>query len=360
MNALVKQDQAFGVMDFGGIPDFGDDYESSITESLQGVDKRNKISLQSCYFTLNKADGTVIPGGNQFLNVLIIAVNPYQSRSYFTGTFGAPDSKLVCNSTNGIAPNKYITDETLALNNCGPTCATCQYSVKGSHPSGQGKACGESLHIVVLPELDSATPYALNLSVTALIELKNYTNALKQQAKVHNKKAPIEFIRTQLYFEAFDEHGKAYPRPRLKFRALGFIDQAGVNYVKTLLDNPEVLRLAYNDEESIAQQRTAADMMNRAPQQPVFNAPGAYQQQPVAPVQQQPVYHQHPIGKTEPIQQSVYVSTAQQPVVQPQSTPAWGQPAAQPQQSAPSAAAQAVQDAIAKKRAAQQGDNFAG
>jgi len=323
MNQVVQHNADAFALDFSGVPDFGD-YESDLSQGLQGYAARNEVSLKNSWFMLNKADGTTLNCGNQTFRAIIIASNPKQSKSYFTGTFGSDDSKLACSSTNGIAPNKYVTDQQLADNGCGPTCAKCRWNVKGSSTDGKSKACSDRLHIVVLPEADPATPYAMSLSITALIALKNYVSALNQQAKVHGKKAPLEFILTEMFFEAFDANGKAHPQPRLNFRALGFVPPNVMEQVKVLRTNQEVLRLAYNDEESIAQLRTAEDMMgvSATPAPSVFNAPGAADFAFGGNVQQPPVMQQQaPVVQQAP--------QAAPPVMQQPAAPAWGQQAPQ-------------------------------
>ena len=364
MNQVVQYNADAFALDFSGVPDFGD-YESDLSQGLQGYAARNTVSLKNSWFMLNKADGTTINCGNQTFRAIIIASNPKQSKSYFTGTFSSDDSELACASTNGIAPNKYITDKQLADNGCGPTCAKCRWNVKGSSPDGKFKACGDRQHIVILPEADLATPYAMSLSITALIALKNYVSALNQQAKVHGKKAPLEFILTEMFFEAFDANGKAYPQPRLNFRALGFVSPNVMEQVKVLRTNQEVLRLAYNDEESIAQLRTAEDMMgfSATPAPSVFNAPGAAdfafggnapQNAPV--VQQAPPVMQQPAAPAWGQQQAPQVAP---PVMQQSAAPAWGQqqapqvaPPVMQQSAAPAAPAMSPAEALKAKIAA--------
>lgn len=378
MNALVQPNGNAFALDFANMPDIMN-YETAMPDSLAGGQApRNEISLKNQYFTLKKADGTVLPSFNTPLQAVILMANPYQSRTYFPEGYSATgDNQPACSSTNGIAPNLYYTDDKLVQSGSGPTCAVCPHNVNGTGQQGKGKACGTSLTLTILPlNVGDNLPFSIRLPITAIINFNDYMKNLRTMLVAGNKLpatakvAPVELFVTEMFFVPQDpKTGAMYPQPRLNFRCVAMAPFSQ-QQIKEMQINPEVKRLCYNDEESIAQQRTAADMMNRAPQQPVFNAPGAYQQPaqqpvytppyeaPAAPPAQPPVY--------TPPYEAPAAPPAQQPVVQPQATPAWGQPAGQaavPVQQ-PQAAGMSAQDIIKARIAAAQaspsGDGFAG
>ena len=104
-----------------------------------------------------------------------------------------------------------------------------------------------------------------------------------------------------------------------------------------LRTNQEVLRLVYNDEESIAQLRTAEDMMgvSATPAPSVFNAPGAAD---------------FAFGGNAP--QNAPVVQQAPPVMQQPAAPAWGQQAPVVQQAPQAAPAMSPAEALKAKIAA--------
>jgi hypothetical protein len=103
----------------------------------------------------------------QSVGVVILEYNKARSRAYFEGAYEEGKSaKPVCWSHDGIVPHETVADKQ------SPTCASCQWSVKGSRISESKKeltACAQFKRVAVVPIQDTKfTPLLLKIPQTSM------------------------------------------------------------------------------------------------------------------------------------------------------------------------------------------------
>lgn len=95
------------------------------------------ISIRSNRFTLIDAAGNKQPMQELFLDGCFVDVRDVMCKQYYADANWTPDSSdpPTCWSANGIAPSRDAGSDPT----CGPTCAVCQWNVRGSDQSMEGK-----------------------------------------------------------------------------------------------------------------------------------------------------------------------------------------------------------------------------
>jgi len=92
-------------------------------------------------------------------------------------------------------------------------CATCQQNQFGTHPSGGGKACKNTVIIAVLPpdanEIDKHDLWVLKTSPTAIRPFNKYATKISQMD------LPIGVVRTRFYFDPDSTYAS------VRFEAMG-------------------------------------------------------------------------------------------------------------------------------------------
>lgn len=129
-------------------------------------------------------------------HVVILAVEPEPGKfvkTYYEGVYNSGDSSPpTCSSSNGIAPDAWVTSKQSDF------CSTCPKNVFGSATSRSGKkakACRDSKRLWVARADDiSGTVYGLGVPVTSLKEL----SALGQQLKSFNVPISAAVIRLSM------------------------------------------------------------------------------------------------------------------------------------------------------------------
>ena len=168
------------------------------------------------------------------LDVVIVGVAPsvskiYYEKSYVEGDDNPPD----CFSLDGVAPDAN------APKKQNPTCGNCPKNAWGSRVTDAGKrakACQDSRRVALVPLGDIANeslggPMLLRVPPTSLPNLANYADFLTR------KGADIPWVGTRL---SFDED-VAYPK--LKFSALGFLDDEQAEAVAAVMEDPLIERM---------------------------------------------------------------------------------------------------------------------
>ena len=284
-NNLTTQ-QNYIIGGFDDIDDFG---ALSVIDStgLLSHQPRNRISLEGKMFTYEMADGNKVDGGHE-IEAVILNVSPYQYRTYFTGTHGNPDSKVVCASSNGLAPDDWVATKQSA------SCVLCSHSAKGSGNGGIGLACGQRKDIAVLTSKYPTTPFVISLSVTSIISLRNYVTDLTKQLRTAGKLkevkaiAPIHLFVTKLTFQSRDKDGKPIGYPVLQFNYASTLPRANWADVQALAVSEETKKLIKIDADSLALHKqptgnTATTQTAPEPQHPdVHTLPPAPAPAPIA------------------------------------------------------------------------------
>lgn len=92
-------------------------------------------------------------------------------------------------------------------------CATCQQNQFGSHPTGNGKACKNTILIAILPPdistIDTHDIWVLKTSPTAFRPFNKYASKISQM------NIPLGAVRTRFYLDADSDYAS------IRFEALG-------------------------------------------------------------------------------------------------------------------------------------------
>ncbi len=182
------------------------------------------LSIKSKVFTIvdgdaknlvTKMDDPDSPAAN--LEVVIVGVNPYRSKIYYSSGYSEGDSsKPDCYSNDGTGP---AAD---AEKPQAKKCATCAMNVWGSKISENGKkikACSDSMRIAVAPAGQLNDPMLLRIPATSLAALGSYGNDLA------NRGVEPHDVVTKIGFDYTVSH------PALTFKPIGFLSPEGMEMV---------------------------------------------------------------------------------------------------------------------------------
>lgn len=248
-NALTLFGNNGGVAIPDHIQKFMDDEGGNITgretvPSLTYAGKVWAISMNGEKTKLEKRDddGEMVP--RQTMKVVILDYSKRRGRAYYEGSYdpdkpGAP----ICWSDDGVKPHANVQEPQCA------TCANCQWAVKGSKVSDNGKAtkaCAEHRMVAVVPAGDlEHTPLRLKLAITSDwdaqspdLEAKgwrafqNYTDSLKAGGLQHTAA-----IVTKMKFDP----GVDYPK--VVFSADRWLSEEEVDKIAPVVKSDEVKNL---------------------------------------------------------------------------------------------------------------------
>ena len=236
------------------------DMESNIKEKISIP----RLSVSGKMFTmivngestvLTKTDPDTGERSNlQFANVVVVAMNPNRSRTFFAkGYVKGENQAPACYSSDGLRPDKDIKAPQSA------TCAACPKSVKGSKISDNGKetyACDVKKRLAVWPEIMLRNP-SLNLPVmqmvlpiTSIWDKQNSQNDAEgwfawdnyvDDLRARGAKYTGEVV-TRIKFDDVDQ-------PKLLFKAVRWLDDAEHHQfnemlaVKGVAKAPDTLKL---------------------------------------------------------------------------------------------------------------------
>lgn len=252
MNKLVKKEETevFDLSTFDA-----DDFSSlSVLDStgLLGSTPQNIVSIEGKLFTLKFADGKEETVGSE-LECVILNASKYDNRSYFEGDRTDENSKLLCSSANGLAPDSWITWEEKPT-----SCALCPKNAKGSSKDGKARACKTHKYMAILTESYPTTPFLIRMPVTSLMSFKAYVRDLTSQFKAAgvlkdaSATAPLHLIKTKLSFKLKDHEGKIAAYPIIDFSRVGMVGKELFQPLTEMAKSEEVKKLIKIDDESIA------------------------------------------------------------------------------------------------------------
>lgn len=176
----------------------------------------NRISLRNAKFRFNVKGVEVAVHKGDFLDVIIIAANPYVSRTWYAKKFNddEPGTRPDCYSHDGRTPEE---DSPMVQS---AACATCPQNVKGSAVGGDGKAkaCGYGKRVIVVSDGDiPGIAFALDVKAQGLFgddnpaqkqyNLKSYIEALKTNGLI------IPAVVTRLSFDDKASVSKLFMKP---------------------------------------------------------------------------------------------------------------------------------------------------
>lgn len=176
----------------------------------------NRISLRQARFRFNVKGVEVGVHPATYLDVVIVAANPYISRTWYAKKFSddEPGTRPDCYSHDGRTPE----DDSPNLQSA--ACATCPQNVKGSAVGGDGKAkaCGYGKRIVVVADGDiPGIAFALDVKAQGLFgddnpaqkqyNLKSYIEALKTNGLI------VPSVVTRLSFDDKSSVSKLFFKP---------------------------------------------------------------------------------------------------------------------------------------------------
>jgi hypothetical protein len=209
------------------------------------------------------------------IDVVILKANKGVSKIYYAKRYEeGDDSKPTCYSSDGITPNADSTEIQ------SPKCATCKQNVWGARISDQGKktkACADGKRLAVTTPDQLNEPYLLRVPPASLAGLTEYAQFLAKRGVKYN------MVVTKITFDA------DAATPKLMFKAVGLLDEAGYTAVQEALKLEVVdmivgTKLVNDFEEAPAQVEAAATKAIAAaaakPATPAPAAPAA----PAAPV----------------------------------------------------------------------------
>lgn len=263
----VKQEETFDIVGLDLLDDDGCGSTIGGTELLLNQ-PRNQLSIAGKLFTFKHADGTTTNGGVGPLEIIILNPSKFQNKTYFEGAYDPKNpSKVACSSANGEAPDSWI-EHPQATN-----CKICPKSQPKSGQNGQGKACKDSLAIAVLTEKFQNIPFLLVLPVTSIMSFRDYVTGLTKKLKLAGKLkdgeiAPFEVFLTELSYQTHDSDGNPLSYPELQFKEKSIIAKDRWAQIRHLAKSDEVLKLIRNDDESLAQHKSAIAKPQDVKEQP--------------------------------------------------------------------------------------------
>ena len=273
----------------GGLPAhiaaaFGDDEGNTAGRvSIDQLSYRGKVwrlVLKGQEVALTKTDsdtGEIMP-----INVVTLVVldfNKQRSRSYYPGDYvDGQNAVPTCSSTDGVAPDNGVKEKQST------TCATCQWSSKGSKMTAAGKpttACSPFKRIAVVPsqKVGSHPPLLLKLAQTSVWDKDadgkdgwyawdQYIDMLRARGAKHSA-----MVETRVKFDI------NVPYPKLLFSASRWLDAAEIAAAKARLANEDDMKVITTILEG-----RGNDGVSGHPVAPTDSpvAPVAAQQSPVA------------------------------------------------------------------------------
>lgn len=132
--------------------------------------------------------------------------NEYYVGRYDPKNIVPPACFAIATSSSGLAPS-----ENSPIKQNENDCATCQQNQFGSSPTGNGKACKNTVIIALVPpdSAESHDIWVLKTSPTAIRPFNTYV------AKCSQNKLPVPIVKTRLYFDPDSSYAS------VRFEAVG-------------------------------------------------------------------------------------------------------------------------------------------
>lgn len=233
----------------GGLPAhiaaaFGDDEGNTAGRvSIDQLSYRGKVwrlVLKGQEVALTNTDpdtGEINPV--QTVRLVVLDFNKQRSRSYYPGEYvDGQNAVPECSSTDGVTPDNGVKKQQST------TCATCQWSVKGSKMTASGKpttACAPFKRVAVVPaqKIGTHAPLLLKLAQTSVWDKDadgkdgwyawdQYIDMLRARGAKHSC-----MVETRARFDI------NVPYPKLLFSASRWLDAAEIVAAKGRLANEE-------------------------------------------------------------------------------------------------------------------------
>lgn len=298
---------------------------SVISDAVSGIgmSRGPHVSIRGGRFRLIGANGAETLIDTHYLDLIFIDANNNTSKVFYEGTFDQNnmDQPPACFSDNGTGPsNQSMTPQS-------PTCAVCQWNVRGSETSFTGKptkACSDRKKMaVIVPDDPQVNVYEIQIPPGSLTNLRAYSDWISRQASpVPERKMDIADFVTRVSFDPQKQFV-------MVFQAVAFAD-----------DDRTIQLIQYVDENKLSDVAVGRNDVAYNPAQ-VGQRP-APQQLPPPPAQALPASLSAPVAPQQ-------FQVPQQPAL-PQAPPAaeppapppgrrGRKPAQQPAPAAPTAAA---------------------
>ena len=178
-----------------------------------------------------------LPNGEILDELSAVVVDFVYRNEYYPGVFNRKDIKpptcfAIASNNAELAPSK---NSPMIQSDGG--CAKCQWNQYGSSPSGDGKACKNTVYLALLPT--DATPdspvWTLKTSPTAIKHFNAYAAKIAHTAQV-----PVGAVSTRIFFDPAQSYAS------VRFEAMGANQVYGVTSVRAaearalLMQEPEL------------------------------------------------------------------------------------------------------------------------
>lgn len=193
------------------------------------------------------------------VEVVMIKAAPHLAKIYYDGGFqdGAA-AKPDCWSSNAVNPDPTVP------NPVAQSCALCPNNAFGSRVTENGKAakaCSDHKRSVIVPLADMANeayggPMLLRIPAASLRELAAYSQQLKQAGY------PYFGVATRISFDRKEAF------PKLLFKAIRLLTQEEAQYIISMRNDPQVLRILNEEPEAVAADRSDEGQSNGLFEQP--------------------------------------------------------------------------------------------
>lgn len=217
------------------------------TKSMMGGGRGgHRISIANGAFSM-VVDGKVIATREErFINVVVVRMAQSDSRTFYEGAYKEGEASApACWSSDNVRPDSGVTSPQSS------TCADCPNNIKGSSPSGEGKACRTSRRLAVVLADDIKGPiYQFNLPATSVYgqgepnkwPLKSYVQYLG------NNGIPVGAAVTEMKFDLMN-------KGRINFRPVEPLQEEAFDIIRSRGEDPaalSALRLNVSQTDKVA------------------------------------------------------------------------------------------------------------
>jgi len=184
-----------------------------VTKMLAGGSGGKQISIRGGVWRMIVGGEEVAKNEDRAMNFVVLAVNPYNNRTYYAGKYEeGKTADPTCWSNDGVRPN----EEVPANQRQAATCATCPQNIEGSG-EGKSRACRFSRRLAVALENDiEGNVYRLQIPAKSIFgKPEGDKMPLQAYAKfLAGHGVPITGVVTEARFDTSEAV------PVLKFRAV--------------------------------------------------------------------------------------------------------------------------------------------
>lgn len=213
------------------------DVEDTLTSTLAGGGGGNRrISIEGAVFREYIGGKEVRTSEDRAMNVVLVNAAPV-SRMFFQGVYQKGKvTKPTCWSSDTQRPDAAVPTEQRQAD----FCKDCAQHVKGSAPSGEGRACRfqQRVAVVLEPEIGNDVVHQITLPSTSVFGdaegKKMPLQAYGRYLKAHNTHA-ISIV-TEMRFDT------ASSTPKLIFKAVRALEEDELRAVIKMKDHPDTVK----------------------------------------------------------------------------------------------------------------------